>query len=129
MKTLDTNVLLRLFVTDDDDQTAVAVALMAAPVFVPLTVMLETAWVLRSRYRYSRGQTAAILGALLDYDTVTADTPELVSWAIERFAVAGDFADLLHIVAAAPASSFVTFDRGVASTAGDNPPISVVMLA
>jgi predicted nucleic-acid-binding protein len=129
VRALDTNVLIRLFVGDDAEQSGAAAAVMTTPVFVPLTVILETAWVLRSRYRYSRAQTATILSALLDYDTVTVDTPELVNWAIDRFAVAGDFADLLHIVGSAPASSFATFDRGVAQAAGGDPPLPVETLA
>lgn len=51
MTALDTNVVVRFLVNDDDQQAQRARALIAAGnVHIPPTVLLETEWVLRSAY-------------------------------------------------------------------------------
>ena len=63
---LDTNVLVRFLVRDDEEQFERARRLIrreaqdGEPVRVSLLVLLETEWVLRSRYKLSKGE---ILGA------------------------------------------------------------------
>ena len=53
MAALDTNVLVRWLTDDDANQSAVVASLLGATakndarLFVPITVMLETEWVLR----------------------------------------------------------------------------------
>ena len=60
MASLDTNVLVRWLVADDPAQTAQVDALLeaaqasATQFFVPVTVLLELEWVLRSRYRMDK---------------------------------------------------------------------------
>lgn len=50
MRALDTNVLVRALVQDDAAQGRRAEAFLSAqPVYVPVTVILESEWVLRSR--------------------------------------------------------------------------------
>lgn len=66
---LDTNVLVRFLVRDDEDQFDRAQRLIrreaqaGTPVSVSHLVLLETEWVLRSRYKLSK---AEILGAFSD---------------------------------------------------------------
>ena len=66
---LDTNVLVRLLVRDDEEQFERARKLIRrevqrdVPVRISLLVLLETEWVLRSRYKLSK---AEILGAFSD---------------------------------------------------------------
>lgn len=66
---LDTNVLVRFLVRDDEEQFARAETLIRReagrddPVFVSQLVLLETEWVLRSRYKLTK---AEILGAYSD---------------------------------------------------------------
>jgi predicted nucleic-acid-binding protein len=63
---LDANVLVRFLVRDDEDQFERARKLIrreaqaGEPVRISLLVLLETEWVLRSRYKLSKGE---ILGA------------------------------------------------------------------
>jgi len=58
MAALDTNVLVRWLTDDDANQSAVVASLLEVAekeevrLFVPVTVILETEWVLRSRYRF-----------------------------------------------------------------------------
>lgn len=55
MTALDTNVLVRLIARDDPDQLEQARTLVqAGACFVPDTVLVETAWVLRSSYGATR---------------------------------------------------------------------------
>lgn len=66
---LDTNVLVRFLVRDDEDQFVRAQKLIrreaqsGTPVFVSHLVLLETEWVLRSRYKLSKTE---LLGAFSD---------------------------------------------------------------
>ncbi|WP_182466690.1 type II toxin-antitoxin system VapC family toxin [Sphingomonas gilva] len=128
MKAVDANVVLRVIVPDDPHQTAIAEEILRGPVILPLTALLEIVWVLRSRYRFSRTDTAGILDGILSYDNIEIEAPILVHWAIQRFAAGADIADMIHLVMGRHASAFATFDREVARQAGDRPPIPVETL-
>ena len=71
MATLDTNVLVRWLVVDDEVQAEVVAGLLAScaerneRLYVPLTVMLELEWVLRSRYRFEKASVLAALDGLM----------------------------------------------------------------
>lgn len=71
MAALDTNVLVRWLTADDVKQCAVVANLLEIAAkkeerfFVPVTVMLETEWVLRSRYRFDKPAVTAALDALM----------------------------------------------------------------
>lgn len=129
VKAVDTNVLARALMRDDPVQTPIADALLSAGVFVPLTVVLETAWLLRSRYGLDRRQLASTLQSLLDMPRVVVDGAAGVGWAIGRLIEGGDIADLIHIVAGSGASAFLTFDVDVAKSVGAESPVPVETLA
>jgi predicted nucleic-acid-binding protein len=69
---IDTNVVVRLVVSDDAEQTRRARRLVDQalgrdePVLVSLLVLLESEWVLRSRYGFSRDSLLSIFRALLE---------------------------------------------------------------
>src|ERR1035441_1497404 len=69
---LDTNVVVRLIVSDDAQQTRRARKLVEQalsrdePVVVSLLVLLEAEWVLRSRYGFNREALLSIFRALLE---------------------------------------------------------------
>jgi len=69
---LDTNVVVRLVVTDDAGQTRRARRLIEQslsrdePVLISLPVLLETEWVLRSRYGFDREAVLGIFRSLLE---------------------------------------------------------------
>ncbi len=69
---IDTNVVVRLVVADDADQTDRARKLIEQtlsreePVLISLLVLLECEWVLRSRYKFSRVAILSIFRALLE---------------------------------------------------------------
>ena len=69
---IDTNVVVRLVISDDAEQTRRARKLVEEalshdePVLVSLLVLLESEWVLRSRYGFNRGALLSIFRALLE---------------------------------------------------------------
>ena len=69
---LDTNVLVRFLVRDDAEQFERARRLIrrevgrGEPVLVSLLVLLETEWVLRSRYALPKADILAVLSSLLE---------------------------------------------------------------
>ena len=127
MKAVDTNILARAMIRDDAGQASVADAVLASGAYVPLTVFLETAWLLTSRYRQPRSVVADTLMDILDLPNVSVEEADTVRWAIECFRTGGDIADALHIVASVRAESFVTFDRGVSRKLSD-PPLPIEVL-
>lgn len=114
---------------DDPAQFAVAARLLADGAFVPVTVLLETAWLLTSRYGYARDLTAAALAALLDMEGLAVADEEATRWALGRFAAGADFADMLHLVASRHAGAFATFDRRLGRLAGKDSPVPVEILS
>jgi len=81
---IDTNVIVRLVVADDAAQTQRARKLIDQalsrdePVLVSLLVLLESEWVLRSRYRFGREALLSIFRALLEsHELSFEDEPAL----------------------------------------------------
>jgi predicted nucleic-acid-binding protein len=129
MRAIDTNVVIRLLVGDDRAQQETAQALVQSPVLVTVTVLIESAWVLRSRYGFARGAIVDLFEAFFDYPTLVVQSEAGVRWALSRYRMGGDIADLLHLAAAEPAATFATFDRGVATAAGADSPVAIETLA
>lgn len=99
---LDTNVLVRFLVRDHPAQYEKSRDLIETqvaagqPVLVNLLVLLETEWVLRSRYELAKTEVAEVLSALLDTtEIVFEDEPTfeeaLYVWKRSN----ADFADCL----------------------------------
>ena len=71
MIALDTNVLIRFLVRDDEEQFERAervirrAARASEPVFISLLVLLETEWVLRSRYKLSKAEILSAFSELM----------------------------------------------------------------
>jgi predicted nucleic-acid-binding protein len=90
-------------------------------------VLVETDWVLRSFFGWSRTQRARGFRILLDFPTAV-DIPKYAGWAVDRMEAGADFADMMHVGAAEGASSFVTFDRKLERRAGPESPVAVETL-
>ena len=98
MIAFDTNLLVRALVADHEDQVAVVRQLISAnTVFISRTVLLESEWVLRARYRKTPGELAAFFVALLDADNAVVEDSEAVSRALDWYQKGADFADALHL--------------------------------
>ena len=102
MIALDTNVLVRFLVQDDEDQNrraaeVVARALAAGvPILVPEIALVETAWVLSRSYRRSRGEIAALLVKVVSSRGVVIRGADAVRRALASYEKGpGGFADYL----------------------------------
>ena len=120
MRAIDTNVVVRLLERDDAGQLAVARELTFHPFLLLPTVILESIWVLQSRYRLERNEIAARLERLLGHAHARIASIDAVAWAFEAYKQGHDFADALHIALAAEADaeSFASFDKNVQRIAG-----------
>ena len=126
MISLDTNILVRLIVEDDPLQQRKAAILLESPAFVSATVLLETAWVLRSNYGLSRNAIARALIGLIDAPNVVVVDETAIRWALERHAVAqSSLADLLHIATSTGTAHFATFDQKLVRQAGPDAPVPI----
>ncbi|MCW5696811.1 MAG: type II toxin-antitoxin system VapC family toxin [Bauldia sp.] len=116
MIAVDTNVVVRFLIPDHPPQTEAARQVFASgSVFVGITVLLETEWVMRGSFKIGRRETAAGLERLLGLSEVVVPQRQAVAVALEAMAEGADFADALHAsVAPDGAEAFVTFDRDFA---------------
>ncbi|MGP8032868.1 MAG: PIN domain-containing protein [Steroidobacteraceae bacterium] len=99
---IDTNVLVRFLVRDDPEQFERARRLIrhelggGETVLISLLVVLETEWVLRSRYKIGKAEIVAALSALLDtVELEFEDEPSLEEAVFTWKDSAAEFADCL----------------------------------
>lgn len=117
MIALDTNMLVRALVADHPEQVAVVRQLMESDhVFISRTVLLETEWVLRVRYRKAPAELLAFFQALLATDDAVVEATEEVRNALDWYGQGADFADALHLAACGSAVMH-TFDRDLCKAA------------
>ncbi len=112
MRAVDTNVIVRYLTGDDPKQAEKARATIGQePVFVATTVLLEVEWVLRGVYGLPFEQIVPALRALAGLPGVTVEAASLAAKAMDWAEAGLDFADALHLAAAAGCESFLTFDK------------------
>lgn len=125
MKAVDTNILARWLTRDDPVQTALADQVMLAPVFVPLTVLIELSWLLTRSFHFTRTMLNDAVGTLLEVETIAIASEAGVRWALERHADGADLPDMLHLVASHGADAFLSFEKHLAKLAGPDSPVPV----
>ena len=120
MKALDTNVLVRFLMNDDEAQAQQVYRLFKTaeaqqePLLVPLLVVLELFWVLESAYRLSRGEILEVMDDLLLMPILVFENRvALHHFLAEARNINADLSDLLiaHSAQAAGAEEVLTFDR------------------
>jgi predicted nucleic-acid-binding protein len=121
---LDTNVLVRFLVKDDDIQASVAYRLFKQseekqePLFVPLLVVLETVWVLQSSYNIADEDIVLAINQLLLMPMLKFEGQSAIQGFIaSAHDVTLDLADLLiaHSAKASNCQQVFTFDKKAAS--------------
>ena len=118
MRAIDSNVVVRYLTGDEPEQAARSRAVIdAGGIFLSTTVLLESEWVLRSVYGFAGHQVVAALRAFLGLPGVSVEDPALASGALDLAEMGMDFADALHLGAAARCESMLTFDRRFIETA------------
>jgi predicted nucleic-acid-binding protein len=114
MNAVDTNVLVRIIIADNANQTAAAGRIFASgPVWIPKTVLLEAAWVLQSVYGYDDTSIRDFFLGVLGLPNVQAEDQPAVSAALALVGHGLDFADALHLSSRPPGARFVSFDRSL----------------
>jgi len=128
MIALDTNVLVRFLVESTDEptqseraRTLVAETLVSGEeVLLPLVVVVETVWVLKSVARFGKPELIGVVQDLLE-SALTLDDGDVVRDALEAWrAGQGDFADYVigGQAKARGAAQVYTFDTKLARSAG-----------
>lgn len=127
MASLDTNVLVRLLVKDDQRQYAQSLSLIREAskqdemLYVPVTVVLELEWVLRSVYGMDKPAILGALVALLETRELRFQSEPAVERGIEHYRRSvADFADCIHLGLGGTAGELplLTFDRKAARMTG-----------
>lgn len=127
---LDTNVLVRFLVRDDEEQHRRVVELLrqgaddGETFFVGEVVLAEVVWVLTSRYRCARHEVGAVVRQLTEVRELAFESTDRVVRALRSFERgSGGFADYLIAERARDAgcASVVTFDRALHADAGFAP--------
>lgn len=116
MNAVDTNVLARFFINDEDDSEAdkqrpAAIAALSGAVFVPVSVILEFEWVMRGFYELSRKDIQRIFESLCGLENVQVEDRGIVLAALNAYQQGLDFADALHLARADFCSTFLSFDQ------------------
>ena len=108
MRTLDANVVVRVLIGDDPQQTPIAErafldAIASGGVYLPDVVLAEVAWVLRGY---------ELLERLVRTRGVVVDDIDAVIDALEHFRQGGDLADQLILARAARAGALPVLSFG-----------------
>jgi predicted nucleic-acid-binding protein len=112
--TVDTNLLVRIVISDDTSQMQVALRVLdqAETVALPLPCLCELVWVLGKVYGLPKDKIALSLRAIIGRKNISVDVPA-VRAGLSLLDSGGDFAD--GAIAASGASmggeTFVSFDH------------------
>ena len=124
---LDTSVLVRLIVRDDEAQARIVSRLLERHVrrsgnlWVAVTVMLELEWVLRSRYKFTKVEVIRAFSSLLTTIELIFESEGALEQALASYEEGGaDFGEYLHLSLAqnGDALPFWTFDAKASRAAG-----------
>lgn len=114
---LDTNVLARYYIEDEDDKEATQQRLAAQrlieagkPLLVCKTAMLELEWVMRGYYHFEPAEIVTVFKHLLTLPQVTLEDRDAVEQAIANFEQGLDFADALHHASYRDCEVMASFD-------------------
>lgn len=122
MKAVDSNVLLRYILGDDEEQVRRAVRFLThecsteAPCFVNRIVLTEIVWVLERVYRYPRERVANAVEQLLNSYQLEIEDRDEASTALQDYRDGADFADMFmaRLNLRCGCDYTVTFDRKAA---------------
>ena len=126
MKAIDTNILVRFLVRDDEKQARLVYRRLKSAeakkevLLVPLLVVLETIWVLESIYDESRNDILESLDELILMPVFQFETLDVIQGLIiSAQETKLDLSDLLiaHSAKHVGCESVITFDKGAAKSA------------
>ena len=124
---LDTNVMLRLLLTDDPEQKIRVVKLIQqarrseTTVIITLAVVLEMEWVLRSNAKMNKAQVLNVFNLLLESHDIEIDNEKVLEQALHIYDNAvSDFAECLFLAQyqRLGCDTMLTFDTKAARMTG-----------
>ena len=122
MRAIDTNLLVRLLVRDDQHQVEAAEKFISNGAWVSQLVLAETLWVLDAVYARSAQQIALAVERLLTHAELSLQDAEVVEAALQQFRSRPrlGFSDCLLLESARKAGHLPlgTFDRQLAKLDG-----------
>lgn len=111
MIAVDTNVVVRLFTQDDEQQYNKSFKLFQEQdIFIPDTVILETEWVLRFAYNFPPDKICEAFKNLFGLPNVQITNENLMAQVLQWHENGLDFADALHLAQSQNYSALYTFD-------------------
>ncbi len=116
----DTNVVVRFLTGDEPEQYQKAHKLFEEKtVFLPDTVLLETAWVLRYSYDFDKEEIVKAFRELLGLPNIQVNDFQLLDNALDWIEDGLDFADALHLALSQETSILYTFDKRFSKRSSD----------
>lgn len=85
MRSVDTNVLVRLVTRDDERQVASAEAFVQKGAWVSHLVLAETTWTLAAAYHLDDATIATAIDMLLNHTSLTLQDVEVVTAALDHY--------------------------------------------
>ncbi len=121
MPAIDTNALLRLFVTDNEIQSQKVRNLLRKQeaIFVSVPVICETIWVLESFYHLKKDEIIATVEKILKTDRLEVEHTEVIWYALSEFRDASmGLADCIigEIAKSKQSGPVFTFDKKAAKS-------------
>lgn len=120
MRYIDTNIVVRLITEDDERQFGIARReLDRGDLMLSMAVIVETEWVLRGGYRWTRVAINRALRAFTSLAAIHVEDEAGLSAILDDHEHGMDLADALHLLDAqrGRAEAFLTFDRDLARCA------------
>ncbi len=115
---LDTNVFVRLLVSDDAAMTAAARALVVANACrVSPTVLLEANWVLQTSFGFAPFDVLGAFEKAITLPEIEFDDGEAVVEALQLARQGVELEDALHLVSIPPGGVIASFDNDFARKA------------
>jgi predicted nucleic-acid-binding protein len=115
VRAIDAKVVVRFLTADDKREAKIARAVIeGGDIFIPITVCLESEWVLRSAYGFTPEQIADGLRGLAGLPGVCVEEPMILSTTLDWMREGLDFAAALHLAKSGGCAAFLTFDRKLA---------------
>lgn len=117
MVTIDTNVLVRIFLDDDSQPEQVRqareLASQAQILYVPQVVIIESVWVMTKAYKLEKSEILKVLVKLYTNQTLVLEKPDIFKAALLLYSVSNvGFSDCVILVEARKVgSTLYTFDK------------------
>lgn len=115
MNAVDTNILVRFLVNspieEDIKQRRIAKNTLEKVSYISLTVILETAWVLKGHYKFTSQEIAQAMTLLCEISHIHIENQIFLEQSLQHFVKGMDFADALHLAQANHCQQMVSFDK------------------